>query len=149
MTIQVSIPNPGCKHCADSLGFDFTFAFQPIVNVEDLRVFAHEALVRGKDGQGAGWVLAQVTDANRYRFDQECRIRAINLAAKLGLATHLSINFMPNAVYQPEHCIRTTLEASRQVGFDIHKLIFEVLENEEVADPTKLKEIFAYYQTQG
>ena len=47
-----------CASCKDGVGppFPFTMAFQPIVNVESETVFAYEALVRGMEGQGAGWV---------------------------------------------------------------------------------------------
>ena len=38
----------------------------------------------------------------------------------------LSVNFMPNAVYRPELCIRTTLEAAATYGFPTSKIIFEV-----------------------
>jgi hypothetical protein len=31
------------------------------------RIWGYEALVRGEDGQGAGWVLGQVDEANRYK----------------------------------------------------------------------------------
>ena len=147
--LDIEIPNPGCEHCTDPLDFDFTFAFQPIVDIELKKIFSHEALVRGKEGQGAGWVLSHVNEKNRYRFDQECRIKAIALAAKLGMKTKLSINFMPNAVYVPEACIRTTLEAANKLNFDIRNIIFEVLESEEVRDPDKLKDIFSYYGEQG
>ena len=77
----------GCGGCGpgDVLGFDFSMAFQPIVNVATGTVFAHEALVRGPDGESAASVLGQVTDANRYRFDQACRTTAIRLAAGLGM----------------------------------------------------------------
>jgi len=147
--LDIEIPNPGCEHCTDPLDFDFTFAFQPIVDIEQKKIFAHEALVRGKEGQSAGWVLSRVNEKNRYRFDQECRIKAIGLAAKLGMKTKLSINFMPNAVYVPEACIRTTLEAANKLNFDISNIIFEVLESEEIRDPNKLKDIFSYYGKQG
>ena len=151
MNITIEIPNPPveCKHCNRPLDFDFTFAFQPIVDVENKSIFAHEALVRGPEGQGAGWVLSKVSEENKYRFDQECRVKAIALASKLGMKTYLSINFMPNAVYVPEACIRSTIEAASKTGFDIKKIIFEVLESEEVKDPEKLKEIFSYYQDRG
>jgi hypothetical protein len=33
--------------------------------------------VRGTEGQGAGYILGQVNDDNRYRFDQACRTKAI------------------------------------------------------------------------
>ena len=38
-----------CRQCVDAreLGFDFTMAFQPIVNLKLREVFGYEALVRG------------------------------------------------------------------------------------------------------
>jgi len=51
--LDIEIPNPGCVHCTDPLDFDFTFAFQPIVDIEQKKIFAHEALVRGKEGQSS------------------------------------------------------------------------------------------------
>ena len=96
----------GCKQCLESnpLDFEITMAFQPIVDLETKSVFAYEALVRGKDGAGAGAVLSRVTNDNRYAFDQTCRVRAVQLASELGLNCKLSINFLPNAVYRPETC---------------------------------------------
>ena len=64
-------------------------------------IFAYEALVRGTDGASAGSILARVNDDNRYAFDQACRVLAVELAATSGMQTKLSINFMPNAVYEP------------------------------------------------
>ena len=78
-----------CVGCKDGAGFDLpiTMAFQPIVNVSTQTVFAYEALVRGKDGAGAGQVLAQIADHNRYAFDQVCRTTAIELAAAVAYVT--------------------------------------------------------------
>ncbi len=104
----------GC-HSGRQLDLRFTMAFQPIVNLFDGSIFAHEALVRGREGQGAGTVLRQVDEGNRYAFDQQCRVKAIELASQLfdqASRTKLSINFMPNAVYEPRACIRTTLETA-------------------------------------
>ncbi|MFL6672395.1 MAG: hypothetical protein ACJ8LG_03770 [Massilia sp.] len=60
-----------CGKCKSSqaLEFGIAFAYQPIVDIETRSIFAHEALVRGPNGEGAGWVLSQVTDDNRYQFD--------------------------------------------------------------------------------
>lgn len=140
-----------CAECREGAGldFDFTMAFQPIVDVAAGRVFAQEALVRGSNGEGAGAVLARVTDANRYRFDQACRVKAVQLAARLGIDSHLSINFLPNAVYRPELCIRTTLEAAETYGFPHARIIFEVTEGEQVADHAHLLGIFQEYKRLG
>jgi EAL domain-containing protein (putative c-di-GMP-specific phosphodiesterase class I) len=53
---------------------------------------------------------------------------------------------MPNAVYQPELCIRTTLEAAKKHNFPIEHIIFEITEGEKVDDISHLKEIIQYYK---
>jgi len=124
-------------------------AFQPIVDVELSRIDAYEALVRGPDGEGAGHVLAQVSAANMYRFDQAARVRAIELAASYGLDRRLNINFLPNAVYEPRACIRTTLDAAARTGLPLDRLTFEIVESEDVADTGHLRRIISEYRRQG
>jgi EAL domain-containing protein (putative c-di-GMP-specific phosphodiesterase class I) len=143
--------SPACLGCKDkdALGFDFEYAYQPIVELSTASVYGHEALVRGPNGESASSVLAQVTDANRYAFDQACRVKAIRGAAELGIQERLSINFLPNAVYQPEACIRTTFQAAREYGFPIERIIFEVTEGEKVADRAHLVTVFAEYRRLG
>lgn len=141
----------GCKECVNGslLGFDFTMALQPIVDIEANNIWAHEALVRGLNNEPAGHVFANVNDNNRYRFDQACRVKAIKLAAELGIDTMLSINFMPNAVYKPELCIRTTLMAAEEFNFPVEQIIFEITESERIEDYDHLKAIVQYYQQSG
>ncbi|SEI22747.1 EAL domain-containing protein [Pseudomonas asplenii] len=145
----------GCAECRnlEGLGFEFTMAFQPIFNVRTGAPYAYEALVRGLGGESAASILGLVNDTNRYRFDQACRVRAIELAAQLGLPAipdcKLSINFLPNAVYRAETCIRATLEAARLFEFPVERLMFEVTEGERVDDPDHLKSIFQEYERQG
>ena len=141
----------GCVQCKDDtpLGFDFVFAYQPIVELSTRTIYAHEALVRGPNGESAYSVLSQVTDENRYRFDQACRVEAIRGAAAIGMKELLSINFLPNAVYQPAACIRTTFEAARKYNFPIEQIIFEVTEGEKVMDRPHLVNIFREYNRFG
>lgn len=143
-----------CSACRDGLEspFPFSMAFQPIYDVARQRVFAYEALVRGPQGEPAPSVLDQLDDRNRYAFDQACRVKAITLAASLGLTAsgaRLSINFMPNAVYSPAACLRLTLKTAAEVGIPADRLIFEVTENEQLAQPSHLRAILAEYKRQG
>jgi EAL domain-containing protein (putative c-di-GMP-specific phosphodiesterase class I) len=139
----------GCQGCTGShLDFDISMAFQPIVDIADRSVFAYEALVRGIDGAPAADMLRRVNDENRYPFDQLCRVRAVEMAAALGMTSMLSINFMPNAVYEPSRCLRATLEAALRTGFPVERIIFETTEDERV-DDAYLKQIFATYRAQG
>ena len=106
-------------------------------------------MVRGPNGESAYTVLSQVTDDNCYSFDQACRVEAIRGAAGLGMKELLSINFLPNAVYQPAACIRTTFEAARLYQFPIEQIIFEVTEGERIVDRPHLVNIFRAYRRFG
>ena len=144
-------PHPACRKCQDRppLDFDFSMAFQPIVDVRTQQVYAYEALVRAQAGGSAAEVLDRVNDDNRYFFDQTCRVKAVELAARLGLTARLSINFMPNAVYEAATCIRATLLAAQQYGFPTRQLVFEITENERLVEKEHLKCIIKEYKRQG
>lgn len=143
-----------CAGCRDGVDFDipFAMAFQPIVDTHTGLPFAYEALVRGLDGSGAWGVLSQVTDANRYAFDQACRVKAIETAMAAGLmetGARLSINFLPNAVYSPVACIQLTLQTARAVAMPLDRLIFEFTENQLIADPDHVATIIDSYKQIG
>lgn len=140
-----------CENCADNgkLDFDFTMAFQPIVNCRTKEVFAYEALVRGLSNESAFSVMSKLNDDNRYLFDQLCRVKAIALAAKLKIECLLSINFLPNAIYKPERCIRTTLAAAEKYSFPVEKIIFEFTESEKIEDVGHVKNVVEYYKSEN
>ena len=144
----------GCAGCREGKAFDMpiSVAFQPIVDAGTRQVFAFEALVRGAAGEPAATVLGAVTEQNRYGFDQACRVTALEWAGRLGVASEgaaLSINFLPNAVYEPRACIRATLAAAERVGFPLRSIIFEITENEQVTDPAHLQRIIRAYREIG
>ncbi len=141
----------GCSQCIDARGekIDFSMAFQPIVDLKQKRIFGYEALVRGPNNEPASFILDKLNDKNRYYFDQAIRVKAIKTAVALNLDSMLSINFFPNAVYQPETCIRTTLDACEEFGFPIERVMFEVTESEKIEDHQHLKNIFEYYNKKG
>jgi len=151
MTVETERKRTGCSACLDGGAFpiDITMAFQPIVNMASKSIFAYEALVRGPNNESAGEVFRYVNDGNRYQFDQACRVKAVELAAGLRMPCLLSINFMPNAVYRPELCIRTTLEAADRFDFPIDRILFEITEGERVDDLPHLRDIVQHYQQRG
>jgi EAL domain-containing protein (putative c-di-GMP-specific phosphodiesterase class I) len=142
-----------CHGCRDGAAFElpFSMAFQPIVDIGTGKVFAHEALVRGPNGEGAGSVLSKVQTDNRYAFDQQCRVKAIELAGRLydpSEDVKLSINFMPNAVYEPRACIRLTLATAMKTGFPLDRIIFEFTEDEQL-DTKHILHILRTYREMG
>lgn len=132
-----------------TLGFSFTMAFQPIIDLDRREVESYEALVRGLKGEPADAVLGRVTDDNRYLFDQVCRLKALALGKRLGVTTRLAINFMPNALAHIDTCLRTTVRAARHYNFPVERIVFEVAEGEKIADVAGVAGIVHECQQQG
>nr|WP_081467664.1 EAL domain-containing protein [Vibrio sinaloensis] len=124
-------------------------AFQPIYDVARGEIFAYEALVRGNHNEPALHVLSQVNEDNKYAFDQECRAKAIKLASSLGMDSVLSINFLPNAIYEPERCMAATLRIATKYQFPTEKILFEFTEVEKLHDVEHVKRIIDYYNALG
>lgn len=143
----------GCTGCREAApDFGLAMAFQPIVDIETGQPFAYEALVRGANGEGAGEVLGKVTPENRYAFDQQCRVAAIEHAVAAGILdtpARLSINFLPNAVYSPMACIQLTLKTARATGLPTDRIIFEFTENERMEDADHVIDIVETYKRLG
>lgn len=144
---------PACVGCREDvqLPFEFKMAFQPIVDLTAQKVWGYEALVRGVNGEPALSVLSQVNDDIRYRFDQASRVMAIQTAGALlaGRDLRLSINFMPNAVYEPSACIQKSLAAAKRAHFPHRNLMFEFTENERMTDPAHVQSIVDVYRKFG
>lgn len=146
----MAVNKPRCQACRTEVALPpITMAFQPIIDIERAEVYAYEALVRPLNGGTAADVLGRISPEMRYAFDQMCRVTAIEQAARLGMETLLSINFLPNAVYQPAACLQKTFEAAERTQFPLHHLMFEVTENEPARDVGHLQSIFAEYRRHG
>jgi EAL domain-containing protein (putative c-di-GMP-specific phosphodiesterase class I) len=129
--------------------FEFSFAFQPIVDARTREVISYEALVRGPKGQPAADVLSRVDKNQVYNFDRTCRHKAIELARSLRIRNHLNLNLFPHALYQTEMNIRATLQVAYQCGFPIDDIVFEVTESERIADNKRLVNLIRMYQEFG
>ena len=127
----------------------FTMAFQPIVDLARREIFAHEALVRGATGAGALEVLSRVSRQDRFAFHEACRVKAIELAAALGMESRLSLNVMPNDVAGQEACFRTAINTARRCNFPIDLLMFEITEGERVNDLPGLAATFRTFKRYG
>lgn len=146
-------PDTVCDRCRpgpDEAGF--SMAYQPIVDMDTLKTVAYEALVRGLHGESAATVLGRGSADDRYRLDQQCRVKAIEVATTLGLLdtkADLCINFYPNAVVQAAACLKNTIRAAELAGLPLGRVIFEITEMERLRDPEHLKEIVKEYHGRG
>lgn len=111
-----------------------TFAFQPIVDATNRTVFCHEALIRGPAGESASEVLSRVPPASSHRFDQVSHVAAIELAARLGLSTRVSLNFLPLGLQDSPEAITSVVAAARRCGLRPDQIVVEILEREIIRD---------------
>ena len=129
--------------------------FQPIVSYEDEKpeIIGHELLSRAKDEVGAIIPPYKMFEAARARnrlfaLDRVCRIESVKNAAPIR-DQKIFINFIPTAIYVPEHCLSTTMAMVQQMNFNPGNLVFEVIETDEVKDKEHLKSILHYYKSHG
>jgi EAL domain-containing protein (putative c-di-GMP-specific phosphodiesterase class I) len=130
--------------------------FHPILDVRTGGVFAQECLLRAKDpvdGKviGAGPLIGACESLNlMHQLDQRARLTAIRGAAQhVPAPCKVFINFLPNTIYDPEICLRTTMEAASEANLAMDRLVFEVVETEDIPDMARLRNILDYYRSRG
>ncbi len=132
--IRQSVP----FNTSGEIGFEFSFAFQPIVDVRNREIVSFEALVRGPHGEPSATVFAQVPKQHFPRFDEICRMKAIYLASRLKIQNQLNLNISPQSIYEVDLNITATFQASIHSGIPVGKIVFEVLETESLTDQRNL-----------
>jgi len=130
--------------------------YQPIVEARSGGVFAYEALARATDPQSgdtytAGRLLYASSRLNlEHAFDQQARAAAIRGAAALDLPdVKYFVNFSPGAIYDPEVCLQRTMDAARDCGMPLCRLVFDVVDASDLDAGEQLAAILAYYRQRG
>lgn len=130
--------------------------FQPVVRARDHEVWGYECLMRGRANDGDLILperLFQWAAQERLLFvlDRICRETHLYNAGRAGLppGCHVLINFLPAAVYDPKHCLQTSIRAACDSGLSPEQVTFEVVETHQVDDPEHLRSILDYYRSHG
>lgn len=126
-----------------------SFAYQPIVDTASGTVFAHEALVRGPNGESAASVFQAVEPALLHEFDRQARLDAIALSIELGLSNLLSLNFLPLGLDLLPDAVESLLEAATVARRSPRNLILEVTEGELIHDTRRFAARLNEYRSQG
>lgn len=137
----------------ETLDGHLTCAFQPIVDATSLEIFAYEALLR-TDGTTAltspDQIFKIARDADLLpHTDLAARRTIIRRAAETGIEHGLFINFCPSSIYDPKSCLRSTIEALDAAGIAHDRVVFEVVESDEVGEPDYLLDILRQYRQAG
>ena len=127
----------------------YSFAFQAIVNARTRQIFSYEALLRGSNNESAQHVLNSVANSEIGHLDVQSRILAINLAAHLGLSTHLNLNIIPSTAISSPTTIASILRAAEQSQIRPEQIILEILESEIIDDLDMFTDAIREYRGSG
>jgi EAL domain-containing protein (putative c-di-GMP-specific phosphodiesterase class I) len=124
---------------------------QPILNAEG-EIYAYEMLARFYREDGSmiypGEIFGAARKRNRlYALDRICRMAAVR--ASTFTDKKVFINFIPTSIYSPEFCLKSTTMLADKLGVNPDRLVFEVVETENVEDTDHLKRILAFYKEKG
>lgn len=133
-----------------------TTHYQPVFKGADLELWGYECLMRGIDADGEiiypgdllKWAFKEEL---QFMLDRICREQHLRNAGE-DLRDHnayVLINFLPTAIYNPRFCLRTTERVVDELGMDPERIIFEVVETQEVEDPEHLNGILNHYRDNG
>ncbi len=130
---KLTLPTPA--PISDPSLSEYTFAYQPIVNIKTREIDSFEALVRGLANESAKSVLSKLSPTELRLFDIEARQRAIELADQLGLPCRINLNLLPDSVqFSGREALESTIQAAETCGFDPDRLVLELSESETIAD---------------
>ena len=128
--------------------------FQPLVNVHSHSIYGYECLMRGVRADGSSIaptiLLEQAKQADLlFNLDRLAREMALHRAVAAGAEGRISINFLPTAIYNPEMCLRDTVACVHALGISPERIMFEVVETENIKDFNHLKSILNFYRQKG
>lgn len=129
--------------------------YQPVFRAGSHELWGYECLMRARQDDGTMIFPGTLLDWARqerliFMLDRICRETHIaNAAQALPEDVSVLINFLPTAIYDPGFCLRTTRAAAKRAGLDPARVIFEVVETEQVSDLEHLRGILDHYREGG
>jgi len=134
---------------SDIVETGFSFAFQPIVSLDDMKIVGAEALVRGLAGESAASVIAAIRPENQFSFDQACRNRALRVAARIGIGDDVHLNCSQITPANLETSLAATRRAAVDAGIHPARVVLEFGNLEVLGDPRALDHARQRAQAQG
>lgn len=114
---------------------DIQFAFQPIIDTQNMKISSYEALLRNHEGRYPELILADLPEQERYEFDLKSKAIAIQQGARiLQSGQSLSVNLLPGAITHNKLVVVELLSYLKQANLSPERLILEITESEMVKE---------------
>jgi diguanylate cyclase (GGDEF)-like protein len=133
-----------------------TAHFQPIVSLQQAKVFAYEALCRivgpnPFDNIEELFHQARIC-GKTLQLDMRCRQNGLALAAAQGLNDKealLFLNICPTSLLHPDHSAGTTGILANKYGIPKHNIVLEITEQEAVSNYKLFRAAIDHYRSKG
>jgi EAL domain-containing protein (putative c-di-GMP-specific phosphodiesterase class I)/GGDEF domain-containing protein len=129
--------------------------YQPIVNLADASIHAHEALIRGPQGTSMhtpdALLRAAADERMEYEFENACVVAAMQTWGQLNVPGRLFVNISAGVLTRLM-AIRgrdALLELVCQLGVVPRMLVLEITEHERIADMDHFAEVVAEVRSVG
>lgn len=133
--------------CIDSA---LSYAFQPIVHATRRTTMAFEALLRGPGNDDANSIFKGVPAHQLIPFDQQCRVDAMRLARRLGIACELNLNVDPRSFEGAGESMMAAMASSaRECGLKLNQIVLEMTEGDMLHDRPAFRRLMNRYRQLG
>jgi diguanylate cyclase (GGDEF)-like protein len=133
-----------------------TVYFQPIVSLDQGKIFAYEALCRTvcqNPFETVEDIFIQAKVCNRIlELDMRCRRNGIELAVAQGIQekeAFLFLNICPTSLLCPNHTAGTTSTLAGRFGLPMQNIVLEITEQEAVSNYTLFRKAVDHYRSKG
>lgn len=127
--------------------------YQPIVRLEDMRVFGYEALARPVDDSEGTEIEGMFEAASRLGhlrdLDWACRRAALEGGVDSSSEHPIFVNISLSALLDPIHGADQMVMLAEWSGRTADEIVLEITEREEARDMERLTEVVAEYRNHG
>jgi diguanylate cyclase (GGDEF)-like protein len=130
------------------------FAFQPIVNIRNGKIYAVEALLRNYKNAGFNTIFSLFDevyhDGMLYQFDLQLRKIAFEKFSKISIPNlKIFYNLDNRLIYSPDFTYGNTLKILDYLNLNKKQVCFELSERNTLKDPSSITSMVNRYHQEG
>jgi EAL domain-containing protein (putative c-di-GMP-specific phosphodiesterase class I) len=127
--------------------------FEPIVQLEGMKITGYEALSRGPTGTGLESPMNLFSIAERCGFEFEldnlCRRQALRNAGGIRSDQKLFLNILPSSIHDPDFAGARVREMLGELGLAPRNLVLEISERQAIANYPIFREAIDHFSRLG